>query len=113
MSTVAPEYTLDAVEAIVTHPEVRIAGLLLTLKLLEWDLAAELPVYLERIRSWGYPHVAARQLHHGRQEVCVVATSDKAQRARAGPAAAAREEQSGERISNRHATRRKDDSERV
>ena len=30
---VAPEYTLDAVEAIVTHPRVSIRGLLLTLKL--------------------------------------------------------------------------------
>ena len=37
---VAPEYTLDAVEAIVTHPQVSIRGLLLTLKLLKWELAA-------------------------------------------------------------------------
>ena len=36
---VAPRYTLDAVEAIVTHPEVNIRGLLLTLKLPDWDLA--------------------------------------------------------------------------
>ena len=70
---VAPQYTLDTVEAIVTHPSVKIEGLLLTLKLLEWKLADEVPAYLKRIRSWGYQQVAARQLSHNRQEVCVAA----------------------------------------
>lgn len=70
---VAPQYTLDTVEAIATHPEVRLHGLLLTLKLLDWRLADELPAYLERIRAWGFPAVRARQLQTGRQEVCVAA----------------------------------------
>lgn len=70
---VAPQYTLDTVEAIVTHPEVEIRGLLLTLKLLDWSLAAEIPNYLERIRSWGYRNLKVRQLSHNRQEVCVCA----------------------------------------
>jgi 23S rRNA (cytidine2498-2'-O)-methyltransferase len=70
---VAPSYTLDTVEAIVTHPEVKIQGLLLTLKLLDWKLADQLPEFLDRIRSWGYGQVRARQLHHNRQEVCVSA----------------------------------------
>ena len=70
---VAPQYTLDTVEAIVTHPEVEIRGLLLTLKLLDWSLAAEIPNYLDRIRSWGYRDVKVRQLSHNRQEVCVCA----------------------------------------
>ncbi len=70
---VAPQYTLDTVEAIVTHTDVHVQGLLLTLKLLEWSLAAEIPTYLERIRRWGYARVDARQLHHNRQEICVVA----------------------------------------
>jgi len=68
---VAPEYTLDTVEAIVTHEEVNIGGLLITLKLLDWQLAADLPRFLERVRSWGYHQVRARQLPHNRQEVCV------------------------------------------
>lgn len=71
---VAPQYTLDTVEAIVTHPEVDIRGLLLTLKLPDWRLAEELPAYLARIESWGYGTVRARQLAHNRQEVCVAAT---------------------------------------
>ncbi len=68
---VAPEYTLDTVEAIVTHEEVNIGGLLITLKLLDWRLADEVPQYLERVRRWGYHQVRARQLAHNRQEVCV------------------------------------------
>jgi 23S rRNA (cytidine2498-2'-O)-methyltransferase len=70
---VAPTYTLDTVESIVTHANVNIRGLILTLKFLEWKLADELPAYLDRIRSWGCKQVRARQLHHNRQEVCVTA----------------------------------------
>jgi 23S rRNA (cytidine2498-2'-O)-methyltransferase len=74
---VAPRYTLDTVEAIVTHEAVKIRGLLLTLKLLEWKLTAEVPDYLARIRSWGYRHVAAKQLPHNRREICVAAVRRK------------------------------------
>jgi 23S rRNA (cytidine2498-2'-O)-methyltransferase len=73
---VAPRYTLDTVEAIVTHQHVKIEGLLLTLKLLEWKLAAEVPTYMDRVLSWGYKSVAARQLSHNRQEVCVAAVRE-------------------------------------
>lgn len=73
-ANVAPKYTLDTVEAIVTEPETRIEGLLLTLKLTDLALAAELPLFHKRIRSWGYRRVRARQLAFNRQEVCVVAT---------------------------------------
>lgn len=70
---VAPEYTLAAVETIVTHPENNIRGLLLTLKLPEWKLAAQVPDFLDRVRSWGYNIVRARQLQYNRREVCVAA----------------------------------------
>lgn len=73
---VAPSYTLDTVENIVTHDEVDIRGLVLTLKLLEWDLAAEIPDYAFRVRTWGYQHVQVRQLATNRQEVCLVAWKD-------------------------------------
>jgi 23S rRNA (cytidine2498-2'-O)-methyltransferase len=79
-SNVAPRHTLDTVEAIVTHREVRIRGMLLTLKLLNWRFAEEIPAYLERIRSWGYRHVRARQLAFNRREVCVAALVDRSQR---------------------------------
>lgn len=69
-----PNYTLDAVEAIVAYPGVRLQGMLLTLKLIDWSLASELPAYLDRVRSWGFRAVEARQLHHNRREVCVAAS---------------------------------------
>jgi 23S rRNA (cytidine2498-2'-O)-methyltransferase len=72
-----PNYTLDTVKAIVSHPGVRFRGMLLTLKLVEWSLAEEIPKFLERIRSWDYRHVRARQLHHNRQEICVAASRSR------------------------------------
>jgi 23S rRNA (cytidine2498-2'-O)-methyltransferase len=75
---VAPQYTLDTVEAIVTHPTVSIRGLILTLKLLDWNLAEQIPEYLARIRTWGYGEVRAKQLAHNRQEICVMALKPEA-----------------------------------
>jgi len=81
---VAPQYTLDVVESIVTHHEVNVRGLLLTLKLFQWKMAEQLPRYLERIRGWGYNLVRARQLQHNRQEVCVAAIQRPFRRKGAG-----------------------------
>jgi 23S rRNA (cytidine2498-2'-O)-methyltransferase len=68
---VAPNYTLDVVESIVTHDEVRIRGMLLTLKLFRWEMADRLSECVDRVRSWGYELVRARQLQHNHQEVCL------------------------------------------
>jgi 23S rRNA (cytidine2498-2'-O)-methyltransferase len=75
-----PNYTLDAVKAIVSHPGVTFQGLLLTLKLVDWSLAEEIPKYLERVRSWGFRNIRARQLHHNRQDICVAASGFRAAR---------------------------------
>lgn len=77
---VAPQYTLDAVESIATSRHVHLRGVLLTLKLLEWDLADEVPAYLARIRAWGFPFARARQLQHNRQEICIAALRKKPRR---------------------------------
>ncbi len=77
---VAPAYTLDTVEDIVMHPQVHIRGLVLTLKLLDWSLADELDSFVERVQSWGYRDVRARQLVRGGQEVCLVAMRSRGQR---------------------------------
>ncbi|MGD0899013.1 MAG: hypothetical protein ABR915_14330, partial [Thermoguttaceae bacterium] len=61
------------VQSIVTHPEVSVRGLLLTLKLPEWTLVGQVPEYLDRIRGWGYNVVRARQLQFDRREFCVAA----------------------------------------
>jgi 23S rRNA (cytidine2498-2'-O)-methyltransferase len=80
---VAPRYTLDTVEAIVTHREVHIEGLLLTLKLMDGAPALAVPEYLERVRSWGYSQVAARQLHHNRHDFCLAATTGRVRKKKA------------------------------
>ena len=71
---------LDAVEAVVTHPAVSVRGMLLTLKLSELALAAELPEFIDRVRGWGYHDVRARQLAFNRQEVCLAALRRRSQR---------------------------------
>jgi len=70
---VAPDYTLQVVEDIVMHPQVRIRGLLLTLKLPEWHLAEGLPDCAKRVSSWGFNKVAVRHLAHNHREVCLAA----------------------------------------
>jgi 23S rRNA (cytidine2498-2'-O)-methyltransferase len=69
----APGYTLDVVEGIVSNRHVQAAGLLLTIKLTTWEMAAELPELLDRVRSWGFAWIRARQLSHNRQEYCLAA----------------------------------------
>jgi len=77
---VAPDYTLEVVESIVTHAEANVRGMLLTLKLFDWSMVDSLPEYLHRIRSWGFNEVRARQLQHNRQEICVAALQQPFQR---------------------------------
>ena len=79
-ANVTPNYTLDSVEPIVTHDQVNIRGMLLTLKLANWDLASKLPVYLERIRGWGYQYIRTRQLAFNRREICVAVMKSRASR---------------------------------
>ena len=77
-STVTPTYTLDSVEHIVTRDDVNIRGMLLTLKLTNWELVKELPQYLDRIRGWGYQYIRTRQLAFNRREICVAVMKSRA-----------------------------------
>ena len=81
-SNVAPKHTLDTVEAIVTHREVHVRGMLLTLKLPDWQLAERIPEYLDRVRSWDFRYVRARQLAFHRREICVAALRARSMRRR-------------------------------
>jgi 23S rRNA (cytidine2498-2'-O)-methyltransferase len=73
-ANVAPNYTLDTLDALLTQAGVRPAGLVLTLKLTDRKLADELPAVADRIRRHGYHAVRMRQLAFNRQEVCAVVT---------------------------------------
>ncbi len=77
-ANVAPNYTLDTVESIVTYPTSRFKGLILTIKLSSWEHAKDIPQHLERVRSWGFGRVQARQLAHNRREYCLVAERTEA-----------------------------------
>lgn len=90
---VAPNYTLDTVEGIVTHRDVNIEGLLLTLKLLSWEQAEHVADYVARVQSWGFGHVQCRQLQHNRREFCLAA-----RRGEAHPQFAALQERAEEKM---------------
>ncbi len=74
---IAPNYTLDTVRDIVAYEAVDIRGLILTLKLTDWELVEQIPAYLERVRKMGFQVAKARQLAFNRQEFCLVAIKDK------------------------------------
>ncbi|TWT98009.1 putative 23S rRNA ribose 2'-O-ribose methyltransferase [Botrimarina colliarenosi] len=78
----APQYTLDGVERLVTHPSMHVRGLLLTLKLLSLNLAKPevIAETIARVRSWGYTDVRTRQLAHNRREYCLAALRTRGQR---------------------------------
>jgi 23S rRNA (cytidine2498-2'-O)-methyltransferase len=73
-ANVAPNYTLDTLDAVLTQPSVAPEGLVLTLKLTDPQLAEKLPVVAERLRGHGYQNVRMRQLAFNRQEICTVVT---------------------------------------
>jgi 23S rRNA (cytidine2498-2'-O)-methyltransferase len=72
-ANVTPNYTLDTVEAIVTYPTSRFRALVLTMKMPDWDHALLISDHMDRVRSWGFEQVEARQLAHNRREYCIVA----------------------------------------
>jgi len=68
---VAPKYTLDVLEELNLRRDINIRGLLFTLKLVKWDLVADIPKYVQRIKSWGYTKIAIAQMQFNRQEIMV------------------------------------------
>ena len=67
-----PSSTMDALERVATAPGTSLHGIIATLKLPQWQRAADLPAWLDRFRSWGFVP-EARQLSSGGRELCVVA----------------------------------------
>ena len=73
-ANVAPNYTLDTLEGVLTKGGARPEGLVLTLKLTEPSLAEKLPALGERLRRFGFRRVRMRQLAFNRKEICAVVT---------------------------------------
>lgn len=72
-ANVAPNYTLSAVEDIVNYPTSRIRGMIITLKLTNYEVAEQMKDFVERVRGWGFESVKVRQLATNRRECCLVA----------------------------------------
>jgi 23S rRNA (cytidine2498-2'-O)-methyltransferase len=73
-ANVAPNYTLDTVDGVLSQAGVRPEGLVLTLKLTDPRLAEQLPQLADRLRRHGYRRVRMRQLAFNAQEICAVVT---------------------------------------
>jgi 23S rRNA (cytidine2498-2'-O)-methyltransferase len=71
-ANVAPNYTLDTLDGVLTQGGARPEGLVLTLKLTDPALAEKLPAIADRLRRYGYRRVRMRQLAFNRQEVCAI-----------------------------------------
>lgn len=69
----APQVALHQIRRLVSTMRGTLRGALFTLKLNDWDMAADVPALLERVRSMGFTSVAATQLPSNRQEICVAA----------------------------------------
>ncbi len=74
---VAPNYTLDTAEEIVTNAKTDIRGMILTMKLSDWSLADHLEEYRQRVRSWGFKVIRTRQLAFNRHEFCLLALRNR------------------------------------
>jgi len=73
-SNVKPEKTLVTVGNIVTNRQTDFAGLLLTMKLGNYESADQIDAWRRAIDRWAPKRVAARQLARNRCEVCIAVT---------------------------------------
>lgn len=73
----APNFTLDTVSEIVSHPSIDVKGVVLTIKLLERKLVGEIPEIMKRVKELGFQVVKSRQLAFNRNEFCLVGVKDK------------------------------------
>lgn len=70
-----PNYVLDTIADLVSHPSIKPQGLVLTLKLPDTKLLEHWQAWRDRVASWGFKNIRGRQLIFNRQEVCLVATN--------------------------------------
>ena len=73
-SNVKPDKTLTTVENIVTHRHSDLRGLLITLKLGEYESAPLVYRWKDKIQSWNPKQIQVRQLARNKCEVCFAVT---------------------------------------
>ena len=72
-----PNNALFAVDRLATRMKDSLLGVMLTLKLNEWRMTAEIPLMLEHVKAMGMKRVRATQLFHNRQEIFVYGLTRK------------------------------------
>jgi len=75
-----PSYTLEVIRDYIETRKLDIRGVIATLKLPDWKLAAEVDQYRQQFVNMGFPVVRTRQLAFNRQELCVVALRKRFER---------------------------------
>ncbi|QDT57988.1 putative 23S rRNA ribose 2'-O-ribose methyltransferase [Stieleria bergensis] len=70
-SNVKPDKTLTTIHNIVTHRQCKLEGLLLTLKLGDYEVARKIPQWINQVMQWKPKSITLRQLARNRCEVCM------------------------------------------
>lgn len=73
-SNVKPLKTLTTVENIVTHQYCTLTGLLITLKIGDYDQLEPIETWTEIVKAWRAKKIEVRQLARNRKEVCMAVT---------------------------------------
>jgi 23S rRNA (cytidine2498-2'-O)-methyltransferase len=68
----APQAAMHGVRRLVSALRPTLRGVVFTLELNDWGMAAEVPVFLERVGGMALTDVRATQLPSNRRELCVV-----------------------------------------
>lgn len=79
-TNIAPASALQMTGTLVTGQRTGFRGLLVTLKMLDEDLATNLAACRDQVRSWGFRFVKTRHLAWGRREICLAALRQKSVR---------------------------------
>jgi 23S rRNA (cytidine2498-2'-O)-methyltransferase len=69
----APQVALHQVRRLVSALRATLRGVIFTLKLNDWKMAAEIPALLDRVTGMALTDVRATQLPSNRREICVAA----------------------------------------
>ncbi|MEO2027694.1 MAG: SAM-dependent methyltransferase [Fuerstiella sp.] len=77
-----PSYTIEVVRDYVQTRGLPVRGIIATLKLPDWKLAAEVDNYRQQFIEMGFSFVDTRQLAFNRQEFCLVALRKRRHRRR-------------------------------
>ena len=75
-----PSYTIEVIRDYIQNRGLPVRGVIATLKLPDWKLAAEVDSYRSQFEQMGFRSVETRQLAFNRQELCLVALRKKPRR---------------------------------